>query len=34
MSDRQSFFDQDTTSKLINYSMEVQNLATPDEVLN
>jgi DNA-binding CsgD family transcriptional regulator len=33
MSDRQSFFDQDTRSKLIDYSMEVQNLATPDEVL-
>jgi DNA-binding CsgD family transcriptional regulator len=34
MSERQSFFDQDTRTKIIDYSMEVEDLATPDEVLN
>jgi LuxR family quorum sensing-dependent transcriptional regulator len=34
MSDRQPFFDQDTITKLIDYSMEVESLVSPDEVLN
>jgi DNA-binding CsgD family transcriptional regulator len=34
MSDRHTFFDQDTTNKLIGYSMSVQSAAFPDEVLN
>jgi LuxR family quorum sensing-dependent transcriptional regulator len=34
MSERQSYFDQDTRTKLVDYSMEVESLVTPDEVLN
>ena len=34
MSAKQTFFDQETRTKIIDYSMEVENLATPDEVLN
>jgi LuxR family quorum sensing-dependent transcriptional regulator len=29
-----TYFDQETRSRLIDYSMEVETLATPDEVLN
>ena len=28
------YFDQETRSKLIDYSLEVESLKTPDEVLN
>jgi DNA-binding CsgD family transcriptional regulator len=31
---RQTYFDLETRSKIIDYSMEVEDLATPDEVLN
>src|SRR6516162_4010234 len=31
---QQVFFDQDTRTKLIDYSMEVESLVSPDEVLN
>ena len=34
MSERQPFFDQDAKAKLTDYSMEVEGLASPDEVLN
>ena len=34
MSERQTFFDQETRTQIIDYSMEVDHLATPDEVLN
>jgi DNA-binding CsgD family transcriptional regulator len=29
-----TYFDQETRTKIIDYSMEVENLATPDQVLN
>jgi DNA-binding CsgD family transcriptional regulator len=31
---KQTCFDQETRTKIINYSMEVESLSTPDEVLN
>jgi len=31
---KQTFFDQETRINIIDYSMEVENLATPNEVLN
>jgi len=31
---KQTYFDQETRTKIIDYSMEVENLSTPDEVLN
>jgi hypothetical protein len=31
---KQTYFDQETKFKIIDYSEEVENLATPDEVLN
>jgi hypothetical protein len=31
---KQTYFDQETRTKIIDYSMEVENLTTPDEVLN
>ena len=34
MSERQPFFDPETKVRIIDYSMEVEGLATPDEVLN
>jgi len=34
MLDTPTFFDQDTRTRLIDYSMEVETLATPDDVLN
>jgi hypothetical protein len=34
MSERITFFDQETRTRLIDYSMEVEDLATPDEVLD
>jgi LuxR family transcriptional regulator, quorum-sensing system regulator BjaR1 len=34
MSVKQTYFDQETRSKLIDYAMEVETLTTPDEVLN
>src|SRR5262249_50214951 len=34
MSERHTFFDQETRANLIDYSMEVENLPTPDDVLN
>ena len=34
MSARQAYFDQETRNRLIDYWMEVEGLATPDEVLN
>jgi LuxR family quorum sensing-dependent transcriptional regulator len=34
MSAKQTYFDQETKFKIIDYSEEVENLATPDEVLN
>src|SRR6516165_2147198 len=34
MSDKQAFFDQDTRTKLIDYSMEVESMVSPNEVLN
>ena len=34
MSDKQAFFDQDTRTKLTDYSMEVESMVSPDEVLN
>ena len=34
VSARLAFFDRDTGLKLIDYSMEVENLVTPDQVLN
>jgi LuxR family quorum sensing-dependent transcriptional regulator len=34
MSERQTYFDQETRTKLIDYSMEVESLKTSDDVLN
>ena len=34
MSERQPFFDPETKVRIIDYSMEVEDLATPNEVLN
>ena len=34
MSAEQSYFDQATTTRIIDYTVEVQGLRTPDEVLN
>src|SRR5215831_20957850 len=34
MSEKITCFDQETRTRLIDYSMEVEDLATPDEVLN
>jgi DNA-binding CsgD family transcriptional regulator len=34
MSVKQTFFDQETRANIIDYSMEVENLAAPEEVLN
>ena len=34
MSARQTYFDQETRTEIIDYSMEVEGLTTPDEVLN
>jgi hypothetical protein len=34
MSVKQTFFDQETRANIIDYSMEVENLAAPQEVLN
>jgi hypothetical protein len=34
MSDKQPLFDQDTRTKLTDYSMEVESMVSPDEVLN
>ena len=34
MSARQTYFDQETRTRFIDYSMEVEGLRTPDEVLN
>jgi DNA-binding CsgD family transcriptional regulator len=34
ISAKQTFFDQETRSKIIDYSMEVESLITPDEVLS
>src|SRR4026208_1965562 len=31
---KHTYFDQETRAKLIDYSMEVESLKTPDEVLN
>src|SRR6476660_1000115 len=31
---KHTYFDQETRSKLIDYSMEVEDLRTPDEVLS
>jgi hypothetical protein len=31
---KHAYFDQETRSKLIDYSLEVESLKTPDEVLN
>ena len=31
---KQTCFDQETRTKIINYSMEVESLSTPDEVMN
>jgi len=34
VSEKPTYFDQETRTKIIDYSMEVECLATPDEVLN
>jgi hypothetical protein len=34
MSERPDFFDQDTRTKLIGFSLDVQRLGSPDAVLN
>ena len=34
MSARQTYFDQETRTEIIDYSLEVEGLMTPDEVLN
>jgi LuxR family quorum sensing-dependent transcriptional regulator len=34
MSNGKAFFDQDTTTKIVEYSMEVESLSTPADVLN
>jgi hypothetical protein len=34
MSEKQAFLDQDAITKLIDYSMAVERLVSPDEVLN
>ena len=34
MSARHTYFDQETRTRIIDYSMEVEGLGTPDEVLN
>jgi hypothetical protein len=31
---RHTYFDQETRTRIIDYSMEVEGLGTPDEVLN
>src|SRR5215471_7524466 len=31
---KQTYFDEETRTKIIDYSMEVESLTTPDEVLN
>src|SRR5688572_5485396 len=34
MSARHTYFDQETSTELIDYSMEVEGLTSPDQVLN
>ena len=34
MSGEQTYFDQETTTRIIDYTVEVEGLRTPDEVLN
>jgi hypothetical protein len=34
MSAGQTYFDQETTARILDYTVEVESLRTPDEVLN
>src|SRR6478735_9389324 len=34
MSGEQNYFDQETTARILDYTVEVEGLRTPDEVLN
>jgi hypothetical protein len=34
MSAEQTYFDQETTTRILDYTVEVEGLRTPDEVLN
>jgi hypothetical protein len=34
MSAEQNYFDQETTVRILDYTVEVEGLRTPDEVLN